>query len=314
MKKSTIIHVVVMVVAVIAASLLASKLTADQKALLPEKATMSKMPVGGFHKFMADVEWMLFINYMGSQSTVDETNIDEDTRRLERLIALDPNLDKLYQDGVSSISVADPEKTVELLKRACENHHLRNNAEIPFYTGFVMVQYLKPANYKDAIDYFKMAMQRSGGGQDQKTHYTSYYFRSLAKLMAMEKEMDERLALAEVLFKEWQNSRGYNDYAGSGEMATQNLKERLFRALKDIKTPSEDYTPTKQVLDRASEISNKVFADSHLCMNCISPYGPGESYCASCGQAVKAWGKCKKCQRTISGAAYCPYCGTSQKK
>ena len=133
MKKSTIIHVVVMVVAVIAASLLASKLTADQKALLPEKATMSKMPVGGFHKFMADVEWMLFINYMGSQSTVDETNIDEVTRRLERLIALDPNLDKLYQDGVSSISVADPEKTVELLKRACENHHLKNNAEIPFY-------------------------------------------------------------------------------------------------------------------------------------------------------------------------------------
>ena len=166
MKKSTLIHVVVMVVAVIAASLLASKLTADQRALLPEKATMSKMPVGGFHKFMADVEWMLFINYMGSQSTVDETNIDEVTRRLERLIALDPNLDKLYQDGVSSISVADPEKTVELLKRACENYHLRNNAEIPFYTGFVMVQYLKPANYKDALDYFKMAMQRSGGGQD----------------------------------------------------------------------------------------------------------------------------------------------------
>lgn len=136
MKKSTIIHVVVMVVAVIAASLLASKLTADQKALLPEKATMSKMPVGGFHKFMADVEWMLFINYMGSQSTVDETNIDEVTRRLERLIALDPNLDKLYQDGVSSISVADPEKTVELLKRACENHHLRNNAEILQDTNF----------------------------------------------------------------------------------------------------------------------------------------------------------------------------------
>ena len=59
MKKGTIIHVVVMVVAVIAGTMLAIKLNNDQRALIPEKAELAAIPVGGFHKFAADVEWML---------------------------------------------------------------------------------------------------------------------------------------------------------------------------------------------------------------------------------------------------------------
>ena len=105
MKKGTIIHVVVMVVAVIAGTMLAIKLNNDQRALIPEKAELAAIPVGGFHKFAADVEWMLFVNYMGSLSTVDESNVEDVIGRLERLIALDPNLDKLYKDGVSSIAI-----------------------------------------------------------------------------------------------------------------------------------------------------------------------------------------------------------------
>ena len=119
MKKGTIIHVVVMVVAVIAGTMLAIKLNNDQRALIPEKAELAAIPVGGFHKFAADVEWMLFVNYMGSLSTVDESNVEDVIGRLERLIALDPNLDKLYKDGVSSIAIQDPEKSIELLKKAC---------------------------------------------------------------------------------------------------------------------------------------------------------------------------------------------------
>ena len=64
MKKGTIIHVVVMVVAVIAGTMLAIKLNNDQRALIPEKAELAAIPVGGFHKFAADVEWMLFVNYI----------------------------------------------------------------------------------------------------------------------------------------------------------------------------------------------------------------------------------------------------------
>ena len=127
MKKGTIIHVVVMVVAVIAGTMLAIKLNNDQRALIPEKAELAAIPVGGFHKFAADVEWMLFVNYMGSLSTVDESNVEDVIGRLERLIALDPNLDKLYKDGVSSIAIQDPEKSIELL-------HV---AEINAVTGYI---------------------------------------------------------------------------------------------------------------------------------------------------------------------------------
>ena len=41
MKKGTIIHVVVMVVAVIAGTMLAIKLNNDQRALIPEKAELA---------------------------------------------------------------------------------------------------------------------------------------------------------------------------------------------------------------------------------------------------------------------------------
>lgn len=207
MKKGTIIHVVVMVVAVIAGTMLAIKLNNDQRALIPEKAELAAIPVGGFHKFAADVEWMLFVNYMGSLSTVDESNVEDVIGRLERLIALDPNLDKLYKDGVSSIAIQDPEKSIELLKKACNNSQLQNNSEIPFYTGFVMVQHLKPANYKEAVDYFKMAAERSGGLQEMKRHYWGYYYRTRAKLLAQAENMDERLALAEILYNELQSER-----------------------------------------------------------------------------------------------------------
>lgn len=312
MKKGTIIHVVVMVVAVIAGTMLAIKLNNDQRALIPEKAELAAIPVGGFHKFAADVEWMLFVNYMGSLSTVDESNVEDVIGRLERLIALDPNLDKLYKDDVSSIAIQDPEKSIELLKKACNNSQLQNNSEIPFYTGFVMVQHLKPANYKEAVDYFKMAAERSGGLQEMKRHYWGYYYRTRAKLLAQAENMDERLALAEILYNELQSER-FTGSAGAAGMdgSSIDIKDRLFRALKDIKTPSEDYTPTKQVLDRASEISQKVFADAHLCLNCIQPYGPGESFCTACGTAVQVWGQCNKCHKTIAGAKYCPYCGTA---
>ncbi len=313
--KSTVIHVVVMVVAVVVGTALAMSLHTKQLELQPERLVMTKAPVGGFQKFMADVEWMLFINYMGSQSTVDETNISDVISRLEKLMKLDPNLDKLYEDGVSSISVADPKTAVEFLKKACENDHLKNNAQIPFYTGFVMVQYMKPADLKGALDYFDLAVKR-GGGQGQFAHYASYLYRIKARLLAEEKKIDERLALAEVLYAEWLKSQGAGEYTGSSEMMGGDLKDRLLRSLNDVKAKADDYTPTNEALARATKISENVFADSHLCMNCITPYNAGQAFCSSCGKDVKPYGLCIKqgCGNVVGDARFCSVCGTAQKK
>lgn len=316
MKKSMFIHVVVMIVALVAASLLSCKLYKSQREIQPERAKITTMPVGGLHKFAADVEWMLFINYMGSQSTVDESNEDEVIRRLEKLISLDPNLAKVYQEGVSFLSVANPEKTVEMLQEACENPQLKNNATIPFYTGFVMVQFMKPEkaedvleNHETAAKYFKMATERSEGPAEMRPQYWSYYFRAKAKTLAAEKKIDERLALAEVLYDEYRKERRGNAGEGSAD-----LKNRLFQALRAVKAPSEDYTPSKAAVDRATEMSEKIFGDNHLCGNCLAEHAAGDNFCSSCGTKVQVWGQCGKCTKAIGNAAYCPHCGTQAAK
>ena len=55
MKKDTLIRVVVMVVALLAASYLANILTPMQKEISIEKGELTKAPIAGLHKIMADV-------------------------------------------------------------------------------------------------------------------------------------------------------------------------------------------------------------------------------------------------------------------
>lgn len=55
MKKDTLIRVVVMVVALLAASYLANILTPMQKEISIEKGELTKAPIAGLHKIMADL-------------------------------------------------------------------------------------------------------------------------------------------------------------------------------------------------------------------------------------------------------------------
>ena len=77
MKKDTLIRVVVMVVALLAASYLANILTPMQKEISIEKGELTKAPIAGLHKIMADVAWMRFINVAGGMDTIDTKNVDK---------------------------------------------------------------------------------------------------------------------------------------------------------------------------------------------------------------------------------------------
>lgn len=301
-----IIHIIVIIVSCVVATILGGKLNFMQKELAPTKSEISRMPLGGFNKFISDLEWMLFVNYLGSLNTVDETNVKDVTRRLERLMSNDPNLTKIYQEGASMISIADPEKTVEILNKACSNPHLAKNAQIPFYAGFVMVQHMKPPKYKESIPFFKMAMERVTSSDLPNNYYASYFYRSRAKVLS-DGKLDDRVALLQVLYDTWlEKTRGENEFEVTETHDTDDLKTRLYNAIRNVKNKSEDYTPTTDGQKLANVVIKRVFSDSHICHNCTTPYCAGQKYCSSCGTELEVYGICKFCQKVIPpGARYC---------
>lgn len=305
--KRNVTHVLIIIVAVIAGWLLGINLHQKQLDLSPTRTSLSRLPLGGFHKFLSDVEWMFFVNYLGSLNTVNDENVGQVVKRLERLMSYDPNLPKIYQEGAAMISIADPKKTVEILDIACKNPNLKNNSQIPFYAGFVMVQHMTPPNHKGAIPYFKMAIDRSGGKDQGNAYYTSYYYRAKAKLLAADKKLDDRHALLQVLYDEWDNAALSNrgDVPAS-EYNSQDLKERLLQAVRSAKNPSEDYKPSENAIKLADEVTKKVFSDAHLCHTCTAAYNPGDNFCSSCGTEVKVYGLCPFCKEVLSpGAKFC---------
>lgn len=101
--KRNVTHVLIIIVAVIAGWLLGINLHQKQLDLSPTRTSLSRLPLGGFHKFLSDVEWMFFVNYLGSLNTVNDENVGQVVKRLERLMSYDPNLPKIYQEDRKSV-------------------------------------------------------------------------------------------------------------------------------------------------------------------------------------------------------------------
>ena len=146
-----------------------------------------------------------------------------------------------------------------------------------------MMHNAKPANYDEAVRFFEMAMKRSGS--DSGANYVvSSFFRAKAKGLVQKNIIkDERVALLQVLFEEWEkNQKSGAESGGRDSIYNQNLNDRLIKALKDVK-----------------------FA-----------YAAGEKFCASCGKPVQVWGLCKvaACKAPLKGgsAAFCSTCGAKQ--
>ena len=94
MKKDFFVRALIMIVSLAAASWLAMFLTPMQNEITREKKSLTRAPVAGLHKFLADVAWMRFVNYAGGLSTIDSTNVDKVSALLKSIIAYDPNFVK----------------------------------------------------------------------------------------------------------------------------------------------------------------------------------------------------------------------------
>lgn len=315
MNKRITVYLLVLIASVVAASFLSANLSVMQKSFCPEKENLSGSPIAGFHKFASDVQWMRLVNYLGSLETVNESNVKQVATKLHELMKLDPNLEKIYKEGALMMSIADPAQTVKFLKTACENPYLKNNWQIPFYAGYVLMHNTKPANYADAAKFFRMAIKRSSSDNGA-SYVVSSYFRAKAREMIQKKQCnDERLALLKVLFAEWEKSRKSGE-TGSQDSLSLGLNSRLIKALKDVKIASDDYTPTAEGKKYADMVIAKVFDKQHICANCTASYGAGEKFCASCGAKLRVWGLCKSpvCGKPLKNgkSPFCSHCGKKQ--
>jgi len=321
MKKDTFFRLLIMVVSLALASWLALFLTPMQNEITQDRKSLTKAPVAGLHKFLADVAWMRFVNYAGGLSTIDTTNVDKVSALLKSIIAYDPNFLESYQSGILSISNADPKLAVKILEEACSNRHLRHNPQIPFYAGFILSRTIVDQNdpdkvlsapdYAAATRFFRMAIQRS-------PHPESYLISNYLRCKAKMRGGNEYHARLEVLYEEWKMARAVRrDFHDPDFCRIPDLEPRLMRAARDAKYPVDDdgrpAKPSPETLKLVAKVQQEVFARNHLCETCITPTRRGEKFCTVCGQPVKVWGTCSRCNHVLPESAnFCPECGLRQ--
>ena len=321
MKKDFFIRALIMIVSLAAASWLALFLAPMQHEISQEKKSLTRMPVAGLHKFLADVAWMRFVNYAGGLSSIDTTNVEKVGAMLKNIIAYDPNFLDSYQCGILSISNADPKLAVKILTDACSNAHLKQNVQIPFYAGFILSRTIVDQNnpekvlsepdYAAATRFFRMAIRRSS---QPESYIISNYIRAKAKMRGG----DEYYAVLSVLYDEWKMSKARKGEVLESEYCRiPDIEARLMRAARDAKYPTDDngqpVKPSQATLDLIAKVQQDVFAKNHLCEGCISPTRPGDKFCSICGHPVKQWGICGKCKTILPGNVnFCPACGEKQ--
>lgn len=315
MKKSLVVHIIVIVVSVALGSMLASSLVARQMTIAKSRDELSKSPLGGFNKFASDVQWMLFINYCGSINSVKEENVDEIYNRLNTILRNDPDFEKAYNIGGMMLSVRAPMKSAEILMRGANNPNLKTNWKLPFLAGYVLSHNVKdkddPQRLKKAEDMFRLAVQR---GNPPEHHVVSSLLRTRAKRIAQKGSsngvpiVNDKHAYLCAWFDEWRKTNsGKEEMAQTSGIA--NINERILKAAQEAKASDPK---NKNILKTVDKVIGKVLASQHLCPDCLSQYHAGDKFCSSCGYKVTIYGVCDKCGAVMRGQ-YCSECGNVNK-
>lgn len=331
MKKSVIVHIIVMVVSVGVASYLASTLVSEQMTIAKSRKDLSKTPLGGFNKFASDVQWMLFINYCGSINSVKNENVDEIYSRLNTILRNDPDFEKAYNIGGMMLSVRAPVKSAEILMRGAKNPNLSSNWKLPFLAGYVLSHNVKDADWrkfakeenekhKDVEGYkklgsrlgeaekmFRLAVQR---GNPPENHVVSSLIRTRAKRLLGRtyngvKISNDKHAYLCAWFDEWRKSNSNKEDFSSTSIGISDMTERILKAAQEAKASDPG---NKNIMKTVDKVISKVLVNQHLCPKCLRAYGAGDKYCASCGSQVTIYGVCEKCGAIMKGK-HCSKCG-----
>ena len=328
MNKSSITHVIVMIVAISVGSWLAPALLKDQTTSATSQAEITKTSLCGFNKFTADIQWMFFVNYCGRVALVKQDNSDVIYNKLNDILNNDSAFLKAYLVGGMMISSSAPMKAFDVFYRGVNNKQLKNNARLPFLAGYVLVkgvndkewsEYLK--THKDLPDrlgmaeqLFKTALERDSSAP---AGVVSLLLHSRAERIQQRgrykgiKVVNEYQAYLFSLLDYWQKNKG-KDIEGDfydGGISIDEIKKRMLDAIRYAKS---EYPNDKYVSKTINMVVNKVLQDQHICPSCFHAYAPGDKYCSACGGKVPVYGICEKCGKVLKGD-FCSSCGAKSK-
>ena len=188
MRRNDLVLGIVLVVAVIGAGLMAQTLHDRQLSIANARDKMSRMPIAGFQKFMADVVWMRFLYYAGGNQLNADT-VEAYDHYINLIIRLDPDFFRAYRDGALMLGPIAPDKALAIIDAACDHPRLKSRWELPMMAGQILVRSewqnfyagkdLDPEKLAKAEGYF---LKAKNAPNHRPTAVTSYIrTRSLAK-------------------------------------------------------------------------------------------------------------------------------------
>jgi hypothetical protein len=141
MKANNIKLIVVMVAAIIGSGLCAKQLVTMQKSMNRSNTVKhaSKLPIAGFQKFMADIVWMRFINYAGT-NPLTEKNKDTYKYYVDTIIAMDPDFFDIYEWGAMFLQQVDIELALEVIDKGLESPRIKDRYKLPMLAGQMLMR------------------------------------------------------------------------------------------------------------------------------------------------------------------------------
>jgi len=328
MKKSLVIHILVILISAAAGSMIAKTLSDDyQNKLSPNRSIKpASRTMCGFNKFVADVQWMLFINYCGSIDSIKDQNVDEVYNRLAAILRNDPDFQKAYEIGALMISIKKSDKAVELLKQGTDNPRLSTNWKIPFLAGFVMNHNVPKEKLAELIKgikadsqwFFETAAKRSSPPEP---HVISSLMRAKAEKL-MNKTWRPGISVVNekhALLCAWIDEATASTKIKAGaeeasfsvvQSSTKDMNQKLLQLAAQLK---KLYPDNQNVLNTITYMKTSCMKGQSACEACLATYGAGDKFCSSCGSPVAVYGICEKCG-VVKRGAHCSACGYPPKE
>ena len=336
MKKFPIIPVIVAVVALAISIVAGRKVESGRATVISNKDRLARVyvPCMGMDKFLADLKWVKLIQDMGKvKGRMNENAAKYFARVLDSITDLDPDFHKAYQMGGMLISNELPQQAIDLLDKG-RKYGLKEAWSLPYYSGFFAERFLprkgeksKTECLKMAEKYYEEAAQISG-----RPFYVDHAWMRLATRGAGEDPVAQLAAQRDFVMKlkpsyEGMEGMGEEMYMEGG-MEMENspymlLSKRLIQRSSSLaRKYVEDLDLAKDAsykqrlagqLDKIRAVFEAFKPAGHTCDNCLNQYGPGQFFCAQCGEKVEAYGYCPGCwsqgKMVITSGNHCHICG-----
>ena len=319
MKKTDIVKALILILAVVLNVKTIKSMHSDQVKISPDRAKISGKPVASFHKFWADVKWMLFIQHMGSIDLTTEKNSKDLYQEAKDILDLDPGFYKVYELSALMLSAKTPDLAIDLLKKGQETHQNMNDWRLFSMAGNIRHQETffnkkvdKKEKLREAIGFYRLALKKPGVMPVlEKT-----YIKTRAQY---EFEGNDKRPLIIAELTEWSkyvtNKMAGSEYGmeGDGDMMMsleENTKGDILSIIQQVKRQHPNDLEGKKT---SQKMLNSLFKGIHVCGKCYNEYAAGHKFCTECRNPVKVFGICpnRQCGKVHSNGKFCEHCGTN---